>query len=394
MIETQSTGTGRVVGQGQIVDPSSNDRVDLPLSRRQALVMLAVASASPGALFAAESSGDRGDAPAAPEPALRDKPFLGLESRHLQWTSPEHGIDVAKDAGFPAILWSVRRGAHIEPGQVEADLPRIVRLTKAAGIETPAIVTSINDVTSDHAEAILATMQQLGIRFFRAAPPRYDYNAPFPPQYDALKKRLAGVANLCEKYNTTSAWHTMSYSNSIGGSAWDLWMWMRDLDPRYTGLDYDIGHITAKGGAGWRESIRAVGPYLHTVSVKDFYWVKQLGVPAGQWPWRCRFVRPGDGMVDFADFFRYLQAIRFPGAIGTYYEYSVKIPGTNKMLNMLGTAYKKWKLEIPEKTYIGYLKRDVDFYNQKWLEAMKSPPAPPFSVKAGEYIRYEGEGCV
>ena len=40
-----------------------------------------------------------------------------------------------------------------------------------------------------------------------------------------------------------------------------LWMLMRDLDPRYVGLNYDIGHVTAKGGNGWRESIRAVVVY-------------------------------------------------------------------------------------------------------------------------------------
>ena len=85
----------------------------------------------------------------------REKPYLSLVSRHLQWTDAENGIAVAKKVGFPAILWTVRRGAHIEPEQVETELPRIVRLTKAAGMDTPMIITAIGDVTSDRAEAIL-----------------------------------------------------------------------------------------------------------------------------------------------------------------------------------------------------------------------------------------------
>jgi sugar phosphate isomerase/epimerase len=358
---------------------TANEDQLLPPSRRQALGMLLAGTASANYAF---SAGAQESVPSPLKAALRDKPYLGLVSRHIQWTDAENGIAIAKEAGFPGIMWTVRRGAHIEPEQVETELPRIVRLTKAAGMETPMIITNIGDVTSDRAEAILATMQGLGIRLYRAAAPGYDYTAPFPPQYAAFKRKLAAVAKLNEKYNTTAAFHTHSYANSIGGSAWDLWMLMTDLDPRYIGLNYDIGHVTAKGGAGWRESIRAVGPYLHSVSVKDFYWEKELNVPASQWPWRCRFVRPGDGMVDISDLFRYLQSIGFQGPAETYFEYTVNVPGLDQPFDMLGTDYKKWKLEMPQETFVSYLKRDVDFYNTVWREAITTPPPPTFSVKA------------
>jgi sugar phosphate isomerase/epimerase len=267
---------------------------------------------------------------------------------------------------------------------VESELPRIVNLTHAAGLETPMVITAIDDTSSQNIEAILATMQKLGIRFYRAAAPRYDYSAPFPGQYADFQRKLAAIAKLNEKYGTTAAFHTHSYANTIGGSAWDLWMLMKDLDPRYVGLNYDIGHVTAKGGAGWQESIRAVGPYLHSVSIKDFYWEKEGNVPAGQWPWRCRFVRPGDGMVDFSDFFRYLQSIQFSGPMENYFEYTVDAPGRSKPFDMLGTDYKKWKLEIPEESFVGYLKRDVGFYGEVWQTSMTTPPPPNFSVKAGD----------
>lgn len=349
-------------------------------SRRDALALLLSTGAAAGASTSARA---QNAPPDLPKPALRQKPFLGLVSRHLQWTEAEHGIAVAKAAGFPAILWTVRRGAHIEPKDVEKELPRIVKLTRDAGMEVPMIITAIGDSNSDNAEAILATMQGLGIRLYRAGAQRYDYDSPFPPQYASCQKKLTDVAKMNEKYGTTAAFHTHSYADTIGGSAWDLWMLMKDLDPRYIGLNYDIGHVTAKGGAGWRESIRAVGPYLHSCSVKDFYWEKEANVPDGQWPWRCNFVRPGQGMVDFEDFFRYLQSIGFQGPLENYFEYTVNVPGLAKPFDMLGTNYKQWKLEMPEETFIGYLRRDVGFYNQLWNTAMTTPPPPPFSVKAG-----------
>jgi len=89
-------------------------------------------------------------------------------------------------------------------------------------------------------------------------------------------------------------------------------------------------------------------------------------------------------MVDFSDFFRYLQSIGFDGPLENYFEYTVNVPGLDKRFDMLGTDYKKWKLEMPQETFVNYLKRDVDFYNAVWHEAMTTPPPPPFSVKAGE----------
>src|SRR3954468_9504889 len=94
-------------------------------SRREALTLLLSATASAASSRVAYAQGTA-------KPVVRDQPNLALVSRHLQWTDAETGIAVAKEAGFPAILWTVRRGAHIEPPQVEKELPRIVKLTRAA----------------------------------------------------------------------------------------------------------------------------------------------------------------------------------------------------------------------------------------------------------------------
>jgi hypothetical protein len=88
--------------------------------------------------------------------------------------------------------------------------------------------------------------------------------------------------------------------------------------------------------------------------------------------------------VDFSDFFRYLQSIGFQGPLENYFEYTVEVPGQSKPFDMLGTDYKKWKLEMPQEAFVGYLKRDVAFYNTMWQQAMTTTPAPSFSVKAGE----------
>jgi len=82
-------------------------------SRRELLKLLAVAPLlSQG--VPAEAGAQASDS--------SEKPRLTLVSRHVQWTSMEEGAAVAAEAGFPAIAWTVRSGAHMEPANVERDL--------------------------------------------------------------------------------------------------------------------------------------------------------------------------------------------------------------------------------------------------------------------------------
>src|SRR5205085_152050 len=81
---------------------------------------------------------------------------VGIMSRHLQWTTPEDAIEVAKAAGYETIEWTVRSGGHIPPERAARELPRIVELTRKAGLSVPIITTAIQDASSPYAEATLA----------------------------------------------------------------------------------------------------------------------------------------------------------------------------------------------------------------------------------------------
>lgn len=326
-------------------------------SRREALAMFAAAGGIAAVLTKEAQAQAKPTATAATEAG----PQLAIVSRHLQWASADEGIEVAKAAGFAGIAWTVRPGAHIEIADVKKELPRIVERTRKAGLSVPMIITSISDATSPGAESILATMQSLGIQRYRAGSVRYDYNAEFAPQYDAYRAKLEALAALNARYGSKAMVHTHSRSGTIGGGAWDLWMVMKDIDPNHVAINYDIGHVTVKGGDGTRESLRAVHKHIGALSVKDFLWKRNENAAAGTYPWTPEFVPPGGGMVNFDDAFKYLKSIDFKGPIETYFEYKAPLPGGGEM-DMLGTDFGKWKLEIPKAQFAGYLKRDVDFY--------------------------------
>jgi len=294
---------------------------------------------------------------------------LCLVSRHLQWTDVQEGAAVAAEGGCKAVAWTIRGGAHILPQNVERDLPRAVDAARKAGLEAPMVITAIVDAKSERVEAILDTMRGLGIGHYRAAPFRYDYNRDLVAQLEALKPRIAGLAKLNEKYGTTAMYHTHSGTGNIGGGVWDLWMVLKDFDPQFVGLNYDLGHATIRGGTGWVETSHIAHRHVRGLSLKDFRWVKGGGGRRGTGAWSAEMVPGGEGMVDFKGMLNYFKSAGFVGPVELYQEYSITIPGRAEPVNMLGTDYGTWKLEMPKSEWLSLLKRDVTFYSNALQQA-------------------------
>jgi L-ribulose-5-phosphate 3-epimerase len=334
-------------------------------SRRDVLKVLGAAplAASAASVASAQSTQSR---TAATQPA---ETHLCLVSRHVQWTSVEEGAAAAAEGGCKAVAWTIRAGAHILPGNVDRELPRAVAAARNAGLQTPMVITAIVDAQSERAEAILDAMRNLGIRHYRAPSFRYDYNQELLPQLEALKPRIAGLAQLNEKYGTTAMYHTHSASGNIGGGVWDLWMILRDFDPQLVGLNYDLGHATIRGGTGWVETSRFAHRHVRGLSLKDFRWVKGGGTGRGTGGWSAEMVPGGEGMVDFKGMLAYFKSAGFAGPVELYQEYSVTVAGRAEPVNMLGTDYGTWKLEMPRAQWVSLLERDVTFYSSALRDA-------------------------
>ena len=246
------------------------------------------------------------------------------------------------------------------------------------------LITALNEGRSARAEAVLATMRGVGIRYYRAAPFRYDYSADLAQQIEALKPRIGSLVKLNEKYGTTALYHTHSAYGNIGGGVWDLWLAVKDFDPEFVGLNYDLGHATIRGGTGWIETSHIAHKFVHGLSVKDFRWVKNTSSRtastgrrggdaaadrAPRAPWIAEMVPGGEGMVDFKSMLSYFKSVGFAGPVELYQEYHVNVPGLAEPVNMLGTDFGKWKLEMPKSQYVALLKRDVTFYTNALVDA-------------------------
>jgi sugar phosphate isomerase/epimerase len=164
----------------------------------------------------------------------------------------------------------------------------------------------------------------------------------------SFRRRLRGLVELNAKYGACSMYHTHSGVGQVGASMWDLWLILRDYDPKLVGFNYDIGHATAEGGyGGWIHSLRLAAPYLRGVAVKDFNWGKTNN------EWRPRWCPVGEGMVNFPRFFSMLKEIGFDGPLQVHYEYKLG-----------GADTGQTKVEGDPKEILARMKKDLDLLRE------------------------------
>jgi sugar phosphate isomerase/epimerase len=277
--------------------------------------------------------------------AAPKKQKVAIFSKHLQFLHGEELAQGAAEIGFDGIDLTVRRGGHVEPNRVTQDLPPLVKTIRDSGLEVPMITSDIVDADTPNTELILRTISELGIRHYRWGGFKYDDKTPIPEQLEALKPRVAKLAKLNAKYQTGAMFHTHSGIGVVGAPIWDLYILLKDFDPKAVGVNYDIGHATIEGGyGGWIDSFRVTGPYLQGVAVKDCVWAKDA-----KGNWKSKFVPLGEGMVKLREFFNMLRARDFEGPLQLHFEYPLG-----------GAESGASELKIPKQEVYTAMKRDLD----------------------------------
>lgn len=245
---------------------------------------------------------------------------IAIFSKHLLFLQGAPLAQAAADMGFDAMDLAVRKGGHVEPARVKQELPALVALIRQHGLEVPMLTTDIADTTTPFTEDILQCMSELNIHHYRWGGFKYNHDASIPAQLDALKPRIAKLADLNARYKVGAMYHTHSGFDLVGAPIWDLHELLAGLDPAAVGVNYDIGHATVEGGfGGWIDSFRVTGPYLRGIAVKDFLWEKDA-----QSRWRPAWKPLGQGMVNFPEFFDMVAATRFSGPLQLHFEYPLQ----------------------------------------------------------------------
>src|SRR5947209_3097560 len=261
----------------------------------------------------------------------KEKLKIAIFSKHLQFLSGAELARGAAELGFDAVDITVRKGGHVEPARVAQDLPPLVATLKQHGLEVPMITTDIVDAETPFAADILKTMAGLGIRYYRFGAFKWAAHQPYDAQLESMKPRLAGLAALNAKYQACAMYHTHSGVGVVGASIWDLYLLMKELDPKAMGVNYDVGHATIEGGlGGWIDSFKITGAHVRGIAVKDFLWTRD-----SKGNWREQWTPIGEGMVRFPQLFSMVSEAGFAGPLQLHYEY--ELGGANNGKSQLTT---------------------------------------------------------
>ena len=318
---------------------------------------------------------------------------LHAYSRYLHWLrTPAEIAEACRELTCRYLMLTVQSGAtaHVQQADLRRELPRFVNALQAEGIGVQAIRGGGQTDVDRDVERLVATMADLGIRYYWLGTDRYDFSQPIMPQLDAIKRKVERFVTLNERYGTTLMYHTRSGASSVGSVVWDLLHVLQDFDPKYVGLHWDTGHMSNHGNM-WETLFRTAAPYVAAVSWKDRVWQQDLGgltEQGGPFPGPNpepegsggRFTRPprpenlldriplplagehfargmgwsseetaiGTGVVNLFRYGEVLDDIGFDGIMDVQAEYALG-----------GAERGRAELTLPRRLVLGALKRDV-----------------------------------
>ena len=260
---------------------------------------------------------------------------VGGFTKEFQSLSYEATADAVVEIGWDGIECPVRPGGHVLPERVEEDLPKMVEALKSRGKEILVMATNIKNTEQEHTEAVARTGAKLGIKYYRIGYWGYDLDEPIQPQLDEIAKQLKGLEELNREAGICGIFQNHS-GHTVGTTVWDIYEMVKDLDPQYLGVDYDIGHATVEGGYAWDVHFRRIESHLRGVVVKDFNWVRESPDerPEAQW---CPI---GEGMIE-RRFCTMLKASGFSGPACMHHEYHVDSPDEETRIRNLVKAMKQ-----------------------------------------------------
>ena len=235
----------------------------------------------------------------------------------LQWLDYAETAEVLKQAGFDGADLTVRPGGHVVPERVEEDLPRAVEALKKVGLTAPMMVTKITAADEPYAEKTLRTARALGIKNYRMGYLSYDTSLGIAKSIENLRPQMKELADLNRQIGVTGGYQNHA-GTRIGSSVWDLFLLLKDIDPKYLGIQYDIKHATAEGGHSWKVGLELVAGQVMSLVLKDFLWTKQ-----DNGAWKDATVPLGTGMVDYAAFFKEIKMLGISCPITVHFEYKM-----------------------------------------------------------------------
>ncbi len=227
------------------------------------------------------------------------KPEYHVFSRVFQFIRDyDRAAAVMKRCGYDGVEWTARPKGFIEPTNAGRDLKKAKRAAGRAGLqaESPAVPSPRGD--DPGAEDIARAAADAGFTSFRGAYFRYDPAKTMQQNLDEVKRGFESLERLARKTGLKACYQNHSTYNPkielFGSVVWDLAQILRDFDPQYVGVQYDVMHAQAETGPSWMHSIGIVAPWIDILCLKDFWFEPD---PKNPKMWKRHLCMAGEGIV-------------------------------------------------------------------------------------------------
>jgi sugar phosphate isomerase/epimerase len=250
-----------------------------------------------------------------------DKQQFMMFSKHLHGVPLEQAAKMLTGIGLRRIDLTVRSGGHVDPEQVENELPRIAHVLSTLGVTIGMITTEISDVHSPLTERVLRTAVTSGIRYYKLGYFRYGGFGTLDRQRREVKAKLRDLAQLNASLGISGGFHNHS-DDFLGASLSDIDFVLDGVDPKAIGIYLDPAHAVIEGGSrGWMMGMDLVAPRITMLAVKDFHWVDGKHRYAGGRRQSVEFCPLSQGNTPWPEVLQILKSIHFDGPVSFHSEY-------------------------------------------------------------------------
>lgn len=247
---------------------------------------------------------------------------LIMFSKMLKDRSPADLLALAQEWGLDGYDLCVRPGYAVNPDNAATELPRVVELFRAKGLDVPMVTGNFDLLEPEHptAEPLLKAMAKADVRllklgYFHYDPLQHDYMA----EVERIRILFGRWERLARRHGVRICYHTHS-DKCMGLNGAALAHLLSGFDPGLIGAYLDPAHLAVEG-EDFATAVGMVRPWLSLVAVKDVLLtrVERNGHGALQRDW----VVAGDGVVDWTAVFACLNREHYRGPITVHCEFHV-----------------------------------------------------------------------
>ncbi len=269
-------------------------------------------------------------------------------SKHLQFLNYRDMAQAAAEIGFDGVDLTVRPGGHVLPEKVDTDLPKAVEAIRKAGLLNTMMTTAVENAASSTDRKVLETAAKLGIELYRMNWFKYPENKTIPQAIQQFQQSIKELGALNKKVGLKGCYQNHS-GELAGASIWELWDMVHTADNAYVGVQYDIRHAVVEGGLSWKNGLRLIHPHIKLLAIKDFVWTRKNG------GYVVQDVPLGEGMVDFATYFKLLKQYNVQVPVSLHFEYELG-----------GAEHGHTELSVNNEVVFSAMKRDLRKLQEMW----------------------------